>query len=126
MASFLADRRFLVGVAAGVGAAGLLTLCSRLTGAASATSPKTAAAADAGTSTTSSAHGNAVYETAKAVAEYLQVCAIRAMREEVYLSHPCPSPHPPHLPWRCQFHYAESDLLPYEVGPHEALNFASR
>jgi hypothetical protein len=48
-------------------------------------------------STTSSGHSGAVYETAKAVAEYLQ------------------------------FHFGDdADILPYPAGPHAALNFASR
>lgn len=48
-------------------------------------------------STTSSTHGGQVYETNKAVAEYLQ------------------------------FHFgADEDILPYAEGPREALRFASR
>lgn len=48
-------------------------------------------------STTSSGHSGSVYETSKAVAEYLM------------------------------FHFGSpTDILPYEDGPHNALNFASR
>lgn len=48
-------------------------------------------------STTSSGHSGAVYETHKAVSEYLM------------------------------FHFgADDDILPYPNGPREALNFASR
>jgi hypothetical protein len=52
---------------------------------------------EAGLSTTSSAHSGSVYETDKAVAEYLQ------------------------------FHFgADEDILPFAEGPKSALNFASR
>ncbi len=52
---------------------------------------------DANTSTTSSAQAFGVYETNKAVAEYLM------------------------------FHFGkDEDILPYAAGPKNALNFASR
>jgi hypothetical protein len=55
------------------------------------------AAATADISTTSSSHSGNVYETNKAVAEYLM------------------------------FHFgAQKDILPYENGPKEALDFAVR
>lgn len=56
-----------------------------------------AKAAEEELSTTSSSHGGSVYETSKAVSEYLM------------------------------FHYGKpEDILPYECGPHSALDFATR
>ena len=56
-----------------------------------------AAAGAEALSTTSSGHSGSVYETDKAVAEYLM------------------------------FHFgAPADILPYAAGPHAALDFASR
>lgn len=55
------------------------------------------AAVDTDISTTSSSHTGNVYETDKAVAEYLQ------------------------------FHFGRAeDILPYPEGPHSALEFAQR
>ena len=56
-----------------------------------------AGAAPTAASTTSSGHSGSVYESSKAVSEYLQ------------------------------FHFGSAkDILPYADGPHSALNFASR
>ena len=89
MSSFKSE--LLIAAAAGAGAALLLQqlLASRAAAA--------AAAASEALSTTSSGHSGSVYETDKAVAEYLM------------------------------FHFgAPGDILPYAEGPHAALEFASR
>eukprot|EP00035_Acanthoeca_spectabilis_P001394 m.79810 g.79810 ORF g.79810 m.79810 type:complete len:308 (-) comp10844_c0_seq3:1536-2459(-) len=79
-------RGLAIGAAAGVGA---YIVVQKVAAAISA--------ADVDFSTTSNAHSGNVYETDRAVAEYLQ------------------------------FHYGkDADLLPYSNGPTEALNFASR
>lgn len=96
----MASRDLIVGLTAGA-AAGVVAsaLFSYLRGrsAGVTAAPATAATASADISTTSSGHSGNVYETKKAVAEYLQ------------------------------FHFGkDSDILPYAEGPHSALNFATR
>lgn len=82
-------KHLLVGAAGG---AALTLLISKLLKRVQAGSDSSAAL-----STTSSGHSGAVYETDKAVAEYLL------------------------------FHFAApKDILPYQTGPHDALEFASR
>lgn len=83
------------GFAAGVGAA-LLWAAARPAKADGGSGGDDAVASGAA-STTSSGHSGSVYESSKAVSEYLQ------------------------------FHFGSAkDLLPYADGPHSALNFASR
>ena len=95
------NRDFIVGtlagalVASGVTAA-ILKYLPQLTSK-SENSATDASTSSASLSTTSSAHSSAVYEDAKAVAEYLL------------------------------FHFGKpADILPYKIGPHDALDFASR
>ncbi len=88
-------RGFAAGIVGGAAAAYLLARVLSQSSSASTTQPKKAA--NANISTTSSSHDGNVYETDKAVAEYLL------------------------------FHFGKpEDILPYSVGPKDALQFAQR
>jgi len=85
----------VIAAAAGAGAAFAFSGLIQYLKARKAAAIESAAHADM--STTSSSHSGNVYETDKAVAEYLM------------------------------FHFgAPNDILPYNEGPHSALEFASR
>jgi hypothetical protein len=90
------DPQFVKGIAVGAAGAALvggITALALRQGKAGGSS----SAGSSDVSTTSSSHGQAVYETSKAVAEYLM------------------------------FHFgAPRDILPYDNGPTNALDFAGR